>query len=117
MFDRLNSGTHPDTLARCNESTNFPAPPFCSGRPAPAAKPPTKPCSAPTVECPNFFKLGDQWVLFVSPYGKVQYFVGDFDAATCRFTPRTRGLLDYGSSFYALTPCRFPTDAGSSGAG
>jgi beta-fructofuranosidase len=34
---------------------------------------------ARTAECPNFFKLGDRWVLFVSPYGKVQYFVGDFD--------------------------------------
>ena len=56
---------------------------------------------APTAECPNFFKLGDQWVLFVSPYGKVQYFVGDFDAQTCRFTPRAQGLLDHGSNFYA----------------
>lgn len=56
---------------------------------------------APTVECPNFFQLGDQWVLFVSPYGKVQYFVGDFDATTCRFTARSHGLADYGSSFYA----------------
>ena len=63
---------------------------------------------APTVECPNFFKLGDQWVLFVSPYGKVQYFVGDFDAATCRFTPRSRGLLDYGSSFYAPNTMQVP---------
>ena len=56
---------------------------------------------APTAECPNFFQLGNQWVLFVSPYGKVQYFIGDFDATTCRFTPRTRGLLDHGPSFYA----------------
>jgi beta-fructofuranosidase len=56
---------------------------------------------APTAECPNFFKLGDQWVLFVSPYGKVQYFVGDFDTETCRFTARSHGPLDYGSSFYA----------------
>ena len=56
---------------------------------------------APTVECPNFFKLGDEWVLFVSPYGKVQYFVGEFDAGTCRFRPRTRGLLDHGPNFYA----------------
>jgi len=63
---------------------------------------------APTVECPNFFKLGDQWVLFVSPYGPVQYFVGDFDAATCRFTARTRGLLDYGSSFYAPNTMQVP---------
>ena len=56
---------------------------------------------ARTAECPNFFKLGDQWVLLVSPYGKVQYFVGNFDAATCRFKARTRGLLDESSSFYA----------------
>ena len=61
-----------------------------------------------TAECPNFFKLGDQWVLFVSPYGKVQYFVGDFDAETCRFKPRTRGLLDYGSSFYAPNTMQVP---------
>jgi beta-fructofuranosidase len=56
---------------------------------------------APTAECPNFFKLGNQWVLFVSPYGKVQYFIGDFDSNTCRFTARSRGTLDYGPSFYA----------------
>jgi len=56
---------------------------------------------APTAECPNFFKLGDRWVLFVSPYGKVQYFVGDFDSDTCRFTARTHGLVDYGPNFYA----------------
>jgi beta-fructofuranosidase len=56
---------------------------------------------ARTAECPNFFKLGDEWVLFVSPYGKVQYFVGDFDAQTCRLRPRARGLLDYGPNFYA----------------
>ena len=63
---------------------------------------------APTVECPNFFKLGDQWVLFVSPYGKVQYFVGDFDPETCRFQARTRGWLDYGSSFYAPNTMQVP---------
>jgi len=56
---------------------------------------------ARTAECPNFFKLGDEWVLFVSPYGKVQYFVGEFDAANCRFLPRARGLVDYGPNFYA----------------
>lgn len=57
--------------------------------------------NAPTAECPNFFNLGKHWVLFVSPYGKVQYFTGDFDPHTYRFTPRTHGLLDYGPSFYA----------------
>lgn len=63
---------------------------------------------ARTAECPNFFKLGHQWVLFVSPYGKVQYFVGDFDAQTCRFHPRTRGLLDFGPNFYAPNTMQVP---------
>jgi len=63
---------------------------------------------APTAECPNFFKLGDQWVLFVSPYGKVQYFMGDFDEETCRFTARTRGWLDYGPNFYAPNTMLLP---------
>jgi beta-fructofuranosidase len=63
---------------------------------------------APTAECPNFFKLGDQWVLFVSPYGKVQYFVGGFDAQTCRFQPHTRGLLDFGPNFYAPNTMQVP---------
>ncbi len=65
------------------------------------------PPGAPTAECPNFFKLGKEWVLFVSPYGKVQYFIGSFDAATCRFTARTNSLLDYGS-FYAPNTMQVP---------
>jgi beta-fructofuranosidase len=63
---------------------------------------------ARTAECPNFFKLGDQWVLFFSPYGKVQYFVGDFDAETCRFHPRTQGVLDFGPNFYAPNTMQVP---------
>jgi beta-fructofuranosidase len=57
--------------------------------------------AARTAECPNFFKVGDHWVLMVSSYGKVQYYVGDFDAATCRFQSHARGLLDCGPNFYA----------------
>ena len=63
---------------------------------------------ARTAECPNFFKLGARWVLFVSPYGKVQYFVGDFDPDTCRFQAQTRGLLDFGSNFYAPNAMQVP---------
>ena len=63
---------------------------------------------ARTVECPNFFKLDGRWVLFVSPYGKVQYFTGDFDASTCRFTPHMRGTLDYGPNFYAPNTLQAP---------
>jgi len=61
-----------------------------------------------TIECPNFFKLDDQWVLFVSPYGKVQYFIGDFDVETCRFQAHTRGLLDCGPNFYAPNTMQVP---------
>jgi beta-fructofuranosidase len=54
-----------------------------------------------SAECPNFFQLGKQWVLFLSPFGKVQYFIGDFDAQTCRFQAKTRGVVDYAGNFYA----------------
>jgi beta-fructofuranosidase len=64
--------------------------------------------SARTAECPNFFELGDQWVLFMSPYGKVRYYVGDFDETTCRFRPRTRGLVDCGPNFYAPNTMQVP---------
>jgi beta-fructofuranosidase len=64
--------------------------------------------TAPTSECPNFFKLGDKWVLFVSPYGKVQYFIGDFDAGTCRFQAGMRGVLDCGPNFYAPNTMQVP---------
>ena len=50
-------------------------------------------------ECPNFFPLGDKHLLAVSPYGRVIYFLGGYDGRT--FTPQTRGLLDFGESFYA----------------
>jgi beta-fructofuranosidase len=61
-----------------------------------------------TAECPNFFKLGDKWVLFVSPYGKVQYFVGEFDPETCRFRSESRGVLDNGPGFYAPNTMQVP---------
>ena len=47
-------------------------------------------------------------MLFVSPYGKVQYFVGDFDPASCRFHARTNGLLDVGPNFYAPNTMQVP---------
>ena len=63
---------------------------------------------ARTTECPNFFRLGNRWVLFVSPYGKVQYFIGDFDPNTCRFQAQSNGLLDYGPNFYAPNTMQVP---------
>jgi len=64
--------------------------------------------NAPTAECPNFFKLNGQWALFLSPYGQVHYFIGDFDPDTCRFQARSHGVVDYGNSFYAPNTMQVP---------
>ncbi|MEZ4679121.1 MAG: glycoside hydrolase family 32 protein [Caldilineaceae bacterium] len=57
------------------------------------------------MECPNFFKVGDKWVLLTSPYQPVEYVVGDFDVTSLTFTPQYKGVLDPGQSdvpnFYA----------------
>jgi beta-fructofuranosidase len=66
------------------------------------------PPEARTAECPNFFRVGDRWVLFVSPYGKVEYFVGDLDLETCRFRAHTQGLVDCGPNFYAPNTMQVP---------
>lgn len=57
-------------------------------------------------ECPNFFKLGDKWVLIISAHtGKttdtVFYFVGDFQ--NNRFIPSYSNVLDYGNLYAPLT--------------
>lgn len=52
-------------------------------------------------ECPNFFPLGDKWLLAVSPYGECKYTVGDFDGR--HFTPTQWRRMDLGgrAGFYA----------------
>lgn len=56
-------------------------------------------------ECPDFFPLGDKYVLLFSPMGlgtvKGIYLVGDLDYGTGRFTWQTRGEIDYGCEYYA----------------
>ncbi|MCA0454214.1 MAG: glycoside hydrolase family 32 protein [Chloroflexi bacterium] len=54
-------------------------------------------------ECPNFFKLGDRWILVISSHvgnatDTVIYFVGDYKDH--QFTPVYEGVVDYGQ-FYA----------------
>lgn len=53
------------------------------------------------VECPNFFRLGNRWILLTSPKGPPAYVVGTFDAATARFTPETSGLINHSAQYYA----------------
>jgi len=60
------------------------------------------------IECPNFFRLGDRWVLVVSPHGPVHYFVGKFDTQRFRFEPESRGLIDQTFSFYAANSMADP---------
>ncbi len=60
-------------------------------------------------ECPNFFRLGDHYVLIVSLFPDVQgvyYYVGDYDGDN--FTPLTEGFLDRGPVFYAPQVRSFP---------
>ena len=53
------------------------------------------------IECPNFFKLGDRWVLILSPHRKVEYFTGTFDPAAGKFTATQSGLMDHADDYYA----------------
>ena len=61
--------------------------------------PPTT--KAPSAECPNLVKLGDKWLLLISPHGPVEYFVGQFDLETYKFTAGTSGFVDRSSNYYA----------------
>lgn len=47
-----------------------------------------------TGECPNFFPLGDRWVLLVA-VRPMRYYVGAFDLETLRFRAETEGVLDH----------------------
>ena len=57
-------------------------------------------------ECPNFFKLGDQWVLIISSHlgnatGTVLYFVGKYE--NYRFMPTYEAVLDYDTMYAPLS--------------
>lgn len=50
-------------------------------------------------ECPNFFPLGNKWVLMVATLGQAYHFVGSYRNE--RFTPETEGGMDNGGGLYA----------------
>ena len=52
-------------------------------------------------ECPNFFPLGDMYILIVSPFKEVLYAIGDY--INYSFTPNNWKILDHGKCFYAAT--------------
>ncbi len=52
-------------------------------------------------ECPNFIRVGDEWVLLVSPFAPVRFFRGAFDPVSGRFTARETGFFDRSPQYYA----------------
>ena len=64
-------------------------------------------------ECPDFFPLGDKWILTVSPIGMEAeglefhpgnnciVLTGTYDPKTMKFERETARSLDYGLDFYA----------------
>lgn len=56
-------------------------------------------------ECPDFYKLGDKYVLTFSPMGAGEhtavYFTGDFDYDTGKFDCHVSGEIDWGLDYYA----------------
>lgn len=56
-------------------------------------------------ECPDFYPLGDKYVLMFSPMGVGErtavYLVGDFDYKTGKFIYHVNGEIDWGFDYYA----------------
>lgn len=53
------------------------------------------------IECPNFFSLGEKFVLITSPHRACDYFIGTFDPEAGKFNVESSGMLDHSSQFYA----------------
>ncbi|MBX9655370.1 glycoside hydrolase family 32 protein [bacterium] len=54
-------------------------------------------------ECPNLFKVGNNWVLLYSPHSRVRYYTGSLNLKEFKFTPRHEGFVDHGNDFYATS--------------
>lgn len=52
-------------------------------------------------ECPNFFRIGDKWVIIYSPHGQVNYYCGNFKLSDYKFEAEQQGGVDLGENFYA----------------
>ena len=69
--------------------------------------------SANMMECPDFFPLGDKFVLIASLYKTNQWWVGEVSGDPPRFTPSSVGILDYGNGYAAKTGTTFgPVQSG-----
>ena len=67
-----------------------------------------KDTASANIECPNFFRIGANWVLINSPHRRCEYFIGDFEANAGTFTPRSQGLLEPTDTVYAPNTLEHP---------
>jgi beta-fructofuranosidase len=58
---------------------------------------------SPDNACPNFFKVGNKWVLLMSRHRPhvEDWFVGNWNPETLRFEPDTHGMLGYNEATFA----------------
>ena len=48
------------------------------------------------ISCPNFFRIGDKWMLLcISHHIGCRYYIGDWDAANKQFVPQQHGRLNW----------------------
>lgn len=55
-------------------------------------------------ECPNFFKIGDKYVLIYSPHNLVEYYSGTLDIENMKFIPDHHGIIDNGAPWNYYAP-------------
>ncbi|MBD3287600.1 hypothetical protein GF337_02250, partial [candidate division KSB1 bacterium] len=56
------------------------------------------------LEVPQFQRLDGRWLFTAStdaPIDRTNYFIGEFDSETLRFTPENEGPLDFSGHYYA----------------
>jgi len=53
------------------------------------------------IECPNFTRVGDRYLLMFSPYGPLEWYVGEFDADALSFRAEGSGKVDASGNYYA----------------
>jgi beta-fructofuranosidase len=63
-------------------------------------------------ECPNFFRVGDKYVLIYSPHEHVKYYTGTLDVENVKFKPVYHGTIDNGWFYNYYAPNTLQKDDG-----
>lgn len=57
--------------------------------------------TVPSIECPNITRIGDKWMIVISPHREVEYYIGEVDFDACTFTEERRAVMDFSTDYYA----------------